>query len=128
MALSANQTKAIFLLASGETVTATAEAIGLSRQTVSQWVNNDPEFQAELNRMRKEMLNSATDRLRALTAQALEAVENGLKSNELTAKEKAALGMDLLKQIQLTEQVITVGPTNPKAVEQMQFLDEVLYA
>ena len=42
--LTAAQEQAILLLASGETVTATADAVGVSRQTVSEWVNRDPDF------------------------------------------------------------------------------------
>ncbi len=96
-------------------------------RVTTKWRNNGLKFKTELSRMRKEMLIVSADRLRALTAQSLESVENGLKSKEPTAKEKAALGMDIL-QVRLTDAVRTVESTNPKAIEQMQFLDEVLYA
>ena len=50
--LTANQEQAILLLAKGETVTATAAAVGVTRQTVSEWRNRDADFRAELNRVR----------------------------------------------------------------------------
>jgi len=50
--LTATQEQALLLLASGETVTRTAEAAGVSRQTCSEWVNRDPDFIAALNSVR----------------------------------------------------------------------------
>ena len=66
--LTATQEQALLLLASGETVTATADAVGVSRQTVSEWVNRDPDFIAALNRIRQETLDAGADRLRNMVS------------------------------------------------------------
>lgn len=47
-ALTPQQEAAADLLATGKTVTDTAEAIGVTRQTVSEWLHYNPEFQAAL--------------------------------------------------------------------------------
>ena len=91
--LTATQEKALLLLASGETVTATGEAVGVSRQTVSEWANRDPEFIAALNSVRQEVLDAGADRLRNMEGAALDAVEAGINSEELSAKDRASLGM-----------------------------------
>jgi transcriptional regulator with XRE-family HTH domain len=88
--LTAAQEQAILLLASGETVTATADAVGVSRQTISEWANRDPDFIAALNRIRQETLDAGADRLRNMVGAALDAVEAGMNSEELSAKDRAS--------------------------------------
>jgi len=51
--LSIKQQNAIDLLIQGKSDRKTAEAIGVSRQTVTNWRNNNPVFIAELNKQRK---------------------------------------------------------------------------
>ena len=48
--LSIEQQNAIDLLVQGKSDRETAEAIGVSRQTVNNWRNNDTVFIAELNK------------------------------------------------------------------------------
>lgn len=71
--LTATQEQALLLLASGETVTRTAEVVGVSRQTCSEWVNRDPDFIATLNTLRQETLDAGADRLRNMVGAALDA-------------------------------------------------------
>ena len=47
--LPANQLQAALWLASGESVTAAAEKVGVTRQAVHQWLKNDDAFIAHLN-------------------------------------------------------------------------------
>ena len=54
------------LLATGSTVTAAAEAVGVTRQIASEWLNQNFEFQAALNRRQLELWNELSDRLRGL--------------------------------------------------------------
>jgi hypothetical protein len=54
-ALSTPQEAAADLLAGGATIT-TAERVGVARQTVSEWRNQHPGFQAALNRRREELM------------------------------------------------------------------------
>jgi hypothetical protein len=70
--LTPQQETAVVLLAGGKTVTDTATAIEVTRQTVSEWLNHHPGFQAALNRRRQELWISMTDTLRGLLPKALE--------------------------------------------------------
>ena len=124
--LTATQEQALLLLASGETVTATAEAVGMSRQTVSEWANRDPEFIAALNSVRQETLDAGADKLRGMVEKALDAVAEGFDSEELSAKERAALGMELLKNVGLVKRVNAIGSTDAASVRSSQVLSEML--
>ena len=124
--LTATQEKALLLLASGETVTATAEAVGVSRQTVSEWTNRDAEFIAALNSVRQEILDAGADRLRNMVGAALDAVEAGINSEELSAKDRASLGMALLKQVGLSERAGSTGNTDAASIRNSQVLNDML--
>jgi len=124
--LTATQEQALLLLASGETVTRTAEVVGVSRQTSSEWVNRDPDFIATLNTLRQETLDAGADRLRNMVEKALGAVEAGFDSEELSAKERAALGMELLKNVGLVKRVNAIGSTDAASVRSSQVLSEML--
>ena len=124
--LTATQEKALLLLASGETVTATAEAVGVSRQTVSEWTNRDAEFIAALNSVRQEILDAGADRLRNMVGAALDAVEAGINSEELSAKDRASLGMALLKQVGLSERAGSTGNTDAASIRSSRALTDML--
>ena len=62
--LTPQQETAVDLLASGKTVTDTATAVEVTRQTVSEWLNHHPGFQAALNSRRQELWAGMTDALR----------------------------------------------------------------
>jgi len=124
--LTATQEKALLLLASGETVTATAEAVGVSRQTVSEWTNRDAEFIAALNSVRQEILDAGADRLRNMVGAALDAVEAGMNSEELSTKDRASLGMALLKQVGLSERAGSTGNTDAASIRSSRALTDML--
>lgn len=73
--LTDRQATAIDLLLAGKSDTATSEAIGAHRTTISRWRAYHPAFQAELTRRRAELFGSATERLRAMVPKALEVLE-----------------------------------------------------
>ena len=60
------------LLAIGRTVTDAANEVGVSRQTVSQWLHHHHAFQAALNQRRADAWSSLLDRLAALVPKALD--------------------------------------------------------
>jgi hypothetical protein len=78
--LTPQQETAVDLLASGKTVTDTAAAIEVTRQTVSEWLNHHPGFQAALNRRRQELWVGMADTLRGLLPKALEVLKSELGS------------------------------------------------
>lgn len=69
---------ALEALAAGATVTAAAKAVKVSRQTVSDWLNHNPAFNAELTQRRAELWGQACDRMRALLPVALDRIEAAL--------------------------------------------------
>lgn len=126
--LTAIQEQAVMMLAGGATVTATAEALNISRQTVSTWANQDAAFMAVLNLTRAEALDAGADRVRGLVAKALDAVEAAFEAEDMTAKERAALGMEIIKQVRLTEAAGKLGSTNPAAIRQRQAREMMMNA
>ncbi len=72
------QLSAINLLATGATITAAAESANVARQTVSEWMNHDPVFQASLNLRRAELWSEQCDRYRAMLPKALDTIEEAL--------------------------------------------------
>lgn len=113
--LSIEQQNAIDLLIQGKSDKATAEAVGVSRQTVWEWRNRDPLFIAELNRQRSELWSEARERLKSLANRALDVLESQLDSNDSKASLAAAKyvlqGTSLLGDTDLP-----LGPTTPEDV------------
>ena len=77
--LTPQQETAVDLLASGKTVTDAAAAVEVTRQTVSEWLNHHPGFQAALNSRRQELWVGMTDALRGLLPKALEVLKCALE-------------------------------------------------
>lgn len=114
--LSQEQKKAIDYLLKGQRDRAVAEAVGVSRETVSDWRNNDPLFIAELNRQRIELWSEARERLKSLANRALDVVEQQLNSDDpkaaLVAAKYILQGTRLLGDTDLSIK----GPTTPEEV------------
>ena len=109
--LSVQQQTAADLLAIGNNVTTVAEQVGVARQTVSEWLNQNPAFQALVNQRRQELWDSSSDRLRALLPNALDVLEQALKSGSV----KAAISV--LKAGGLHGLQKPEGPTDPRDAE-----------
>ena len=110
------QANAIEHLLSGQSDRAVAEAVGVSRQTVCDWRNNDPFFIAELNRQRVVLWREARERLKSLANRALDVVELHLDSDDskaaLAAAKYVLQGTRLLGDTDL----LIKGPTNPEEI------------
>ena len=89
--LTTQQEMAADLLATGHTVTAAADAIGVCRQTVSEWLNQRHQFRIAVNQRRTELWAAAIDRLRSLVPQALEVLAADLEKNNSTTAAIAVL-------------------------------------
>lgn len=90
LTLSAQQDHALAALLGGATVTAAAEAAGVSRQTVSGWVNRDSAFVAELRNRAAELRTAAMARLEAAVPTALDTLAELLEHNDWRARVAAA--------------------------------------
>ena len=83
--LSVEQLNAIDILVLGKTDQETAKAVGVARETVNRWKNENPYFAAELNKQRKQLWRANGDRLRALTTKAVDAIETALDGGDSKA-------------------------------------------
>ena len=114
--LSIEQANAIEYLLQGQSDRAVAEAVGVSRQTVCDWRNNDPFFIAELNWQRVVLWREARERLKSLANRALDVVELQLDSDDpkdaLAAAKYVLQGTRLLGDTDL----LIKGPTSPEEI------------
>ncbi len=83
--LSIEQHNAIDLLILGHTDHAVAEQIGVARETICRWRNENPYFMAELNRRRKDVWQTAHRRLRGLVGKAIDILEKALNADDVKA-------------------------------------------
>ncbi len=117
--LSVDQQNAIDLLIVGKTDRETAEAVGVTRQTVNGWRNGNPWFQAELNRCRQELWGVTVDQLRALLPRAVAVLADELETGEARARVAVDIlrlaGLDRTKAPQKLDTFL-VGPTGPEAI------------
>ena len=104
--LTPQQETAVDLLASGKTVTDTAQAIEVTRQTVSEWLNHHPGFQATLNSRRRELWEGMTDTLRGLLPKALDVL-----ARELAGETPLPAAVHVLKACGLYGMLPPRGPT-----------------
>ena len=100
------QETAVDLLASGKTVTDTAAAVEVTRQTVSEWLHHHPGFQAALNSRRQELWVGMTDALRGLLPKALEVLKC-----ELEGETPLPAAVHVLKACGLYGMLPPRGPT-----------------
>jgi len=114
--LSVEQENAIDLLIQGKSDREVAEAVGVARQTVNQWRNQDAVFIAELNVRRHAIWGSQTERLRSLIAKAVDVLERDLDSEDLRLRQSAAV--HLLKAVGLYRADLEpTGETSAEAIE-----------
>ena len=73
--LSDKQEQAINLILLGQTDQSLAEAIGVARQTINKWKNQNPLFKATLNSQRQELWSSHYEALRSLIKLAIKVLE-----------------------------------------------------
>jgi hypothetical protein len=110
--LTPQQEMAVDLLTSGKTVTDTATAVEVTRQTVSEWLNHHPGFQAALNQRRQELWADITEGLRALLPRAVAVVAQALEGEE-----PLATAIHVLKCCGLYGTLLAPsGPTDPQAI------------
>ena len=93
------QLNAIDILVNGKTDQETALAVGVVRETVTRWRNDNPHFAAQLNKQRKLIWGTNQDRLRSLTTKAVDTIETALDAGD----SKAAV--EVLKAVGLYGQV-----------------------
>jgi hypothetical protein len=73
---------ALASLVSGSTVTAAAECAGVDRTTVHRWLRADFNFQAALNRARREIREAMSARLEDVAQRAVQTVCNAVEAGD----------------------------------------------
>jgi hypothetical protein len=81
--LSIEQHNAIDLLILGHTDHTVAEQVRVAREIICRWRNENPYFMAELNRRRKEVWQTAQERLRGLAGKAIDILEQALQPDDV---------------------------------------------
>ena len=107
--LSVEQLNAIDILVQGRTDQQTAETVGVARETVTRWRNDNPHFTAELNRQRRLIWSDSHDRLRALASKAVDTLEVALTEGD------SKVAVEVLKAVGLYGQV--GPPSEPEDAE-----------
>ena len=115
--LEADQAAALDLLLSGQTVTAAAAAVGVARETVSRWRNNDANFQAAYNAALQSAYDATAARLLDARARAVERLAALVDSKDEATALKAAAAL-LRVEIERPK-----GATSAAGVERRQILD-----
>ena len=105
--LTPQQETAVDLLVTGKTVTDTAIAVDVTRQTVSEWLNHHPGFQAAVNSRRQELWIGMTNTLQGLLPKALEVLKC-----ELEGETPLPAAVHVLKACGLYGMVPPRGPTD----------------
>jgi transposase-like protein len=109
MELNPKQTKAALLLASGDTVTTTAEQVGVNRLTIHQWLREDDNFNAYLNSLKREFVDAGRS---AMISAEKSHIENFTekKIKKINAKTEQGLKKTVLKWRQLDKNNETTYP------------------
>ena len=114
-ALSSEQEAAVNLLTGGKTVDETAQALGVTRQTVKAWLRH-PGVQAALNGRRQEQWAGMTDRLRSLLPKALDVL-----AQELEGENPVPVAVHILKACGLYG---LLAPQGPVEAEEMAVAEQ----
>ena len=117
--LEADQAAALDLLLAGQTVTAAAAAVGVARETVSRWRNNDPAFQAAYNAAMQSVYEAGQARLLEARGKAVERLAALVDSPNTNFALKAAA---LLLRVPVLP---PAGDVDPAAIEADQALTQV---
>jgi transposase len=124
--LSVEQQNAIDLLVLGRSDREVAEAVGVSRQTVTAWRNNNSLFAAELNVRRQELWGNQTDKIvSSLLPKALQVLEEDLNNTEDLRLRQAA-AVQVLRAVGFgSTSLKPEGLTDAKKIEREKVLAEV---
>lgn len=96
--LSVSQQLALEWLTTGGSITEAAQVAGVCRQTVSDWLHNDPDFQAAYQNWRQQSLAIAQARMIAMSDAAVDNLaaairdKHDLRASEFLLKQLAAAG------------------------------------
>jgi transcriptional regulator with XRE-family HTH domain len=112
--LSAAQETALLALAEGATQGEAAERAGVTRETISRWLREEPEFVAALNVVRKAVWDASIDRLRLLALKSTEVLAKLLESDD--PRIRLAAAQTTLKAAGLEALAAPAGKTDAEEI------------
>lgn len=110
--LSPQQVEALGLLLSGKTITDTAAALGVARETVSRWRHDDPGFQAVYNEGLRSTWEAGRTRIEEARGKAIARLVELMEGDDPAVALKAAMA---LVRLDIPE---PAGSVNPREIEQ----------
>jgi hypothetical protein len=121
--LGPQQTEVISALVRGATVTDATKQANIDRTTFYLWLKSDANFQAELNRAKKEHTDAMRARLRELADAAISTVREMLTGTDVPAGVRLKAALAVLEAIGLEPEVI--GSTDPEQIESAQIFESM---
>ena len=109
------QDRAVVALAGGATMTAAAEAAGVSRPTVYAWLDGVPEFVVELNRARAEARGAIRAELQRVATSAVATLRELIESDETPDAIRLRAALAVLSAVG-TDGPELIGSTDPAEV------------
>ncbi len=101
--LSPAQAKVILALVEGATVSKAAQAAGIHRSTVHDWLKRDPRFAAALRHSRAEYAETLRDEMKELSALALTTLRALLEDPSTSAAVRLRAALAILERPRLPE-------------------------
>lgn len=99
--LTIEQENAIDLLLTGLSDNEVAKQVGVTRETVCRWRNDNAAFIVELNKRRQAIWGSSLDKLRGLIPKAIEVLEKNISTSEVYDSVAVAAAVHVLKAVGL---------------------------
>jgi hypothetical protein len=117
--LDPKQVTALECLLRGSTATEAAQAANVNQRTLWRWQRSNPEFQAALNRGRREAWEAAELRLQRLAESAIRVVEQALDQGDVRAALAILRGLRLLGGAP-----IAIGPDEADGIARQARINE----
>jgi hypothetical protein len=102
------QLTAALLLATGATITAAAEKAATTRQTIHQWLNNDYEFMAYINLLKKENTEAARAAIQSAAVLAVETISS-IMQNSANDTVRLSAAKEVLAMAGLTKDTLSMA-------------------
>ncbi|MFB6272528.1 MAG: helix-turn-helix domain-containing protein [Salinibacter sp.] len=118
--LNDRQRRALALIALGWTDQDVAAEVGVTRQTVNEWKNQDDRFIAELNKTRKAVWNAHVDRLRDLVSKAVAVLSDNLENEDPKVRHQAAVSVLRSAGLYGKTSLEPDLPTTPEGVQEQR--------
>ena len=111
LAVSAEQSRVVYDLVSGLTVTESAQKQGISRSTIHRWLRRDAAFSAVLNSERQRVVDEVRAGIVKLLTPALRTVEEAVQRGD------AKTALAVLRSAGVLDVSACLGPVNTADVE-----------